>query len=121
MGTIIEDKGYCYLMIKSIERAHLPNNLWEKIRLKQDYLKALKQIEMRLRFWPKFFIHKNKQRFTKITKYLFQVRKSNFEITQNLIGNFKKHKKQILKKGSKIEMAARIEISIEEDLKYRLC
>ena len=31
-ATIIEDKGRTYLCIKTVERAHSPNRLWQKIR-----------------------------------------------------------------------------------------
>ena len=31
-ATIREDKGRLYLLVKTIERAHSPNQLWQKIR-----------------------------------------------------------------------------------------
>lgn len=31
-ATIREDNGRLYLYLKTIERAHLPNKLWQKIR-----------------------------------------------------------------------------------------
>ena len=36
-ATIRELDGRCYLMIKTIERAHLPNRLWQKIKLPRNY------------------------------------------------------------------------------------
>lgn len=36
--------GVLYLYIKTIERAHTPANMWEKIELSKDYSKALEQV-----------------------------------------------------------------------------
>ena len=40
--------------MKTIERAHLPNQLWEKVKLPRNYANALELIDEHLEFWSKF-------------------------------------------------------------------
>jgi len=74
-ATIREEEGACYLFIKTIERAHSPKNLWEKIRLPSNYAKALEMVTSLLEFFPKHLQHRNKQRLTKIHQMLIRMRK----------------------------------------------
>ena len=74
-ATIREEEGNCYLFIKTAERSHTPKYLWEKIKLPNNYTKALDIVSSHLEHFPKFLIHRNKQRLTKIHQMLIRMRK----------------------------------------------
>lgn len=74
-ATIREEEGICYLYMKTIERAHTPKYLWEKIKLPDNYMKALELISKELEYFPKYLVHRNKQRLTKIHQMLIRMRK----------------------------------------------
>jgi protein MAK16 len=74
-ATLREENGKVYLCMKTVERAHSPKNLWEKVLLSRNYSKALEQIEEHLQYFPKVLQHRNKQRLTKIHQYLLRMRK----------------------------------------------
>ena len=65
--------------MKTAERAHTPKDLWESIKLDPSYNKALEQIDTELQYWPKFLIHKCKQRFTRLRQILIKRRKMKLE------------------------------------------
>jgi protein MAK16 len=74
-ATIREEDGICYLYMKTIERAHTPKNLWEKIKLPANYSKALEVVSSHLEYFPKYLVHRNKQRLTKIHQMIIRMRK----------------------------------------------
>jgi protein MAK16 len=67
--------GNLYLYIKAIERAHLPSKWWERIKLPSNYTKALELVDEHLAYFPKFLVHKNKQRLTRLTQVNIRIRK----------------------------------------------
>ena len=119
-ATILEKDGRLYLNIKTIERAHLPSQLWEKVQLSKSYTEALKQIDEHLEFWPKILIHKCKQRLTKMTQYLIRMRRMRLKPRKTLERVHKKVDVREERREVKAEKAARLDRAIETELLERL-
>lgn len=119
-ATIVENDNRLYLFIKTAERAHTPRRLWQRIRLSAQYRRALTQIDEHLEFWPRFYIHKAKQRLTKMTQYLIRKRKLSVQARSRLVGIKKKVDRREQSREQKAERAAKLEASIEKQLLERL-
>ncbi|OCH91014.1 Mak16 protein [Obba rivulosa] len=119
-ATVREKEGVLYLYVKTIERAHTPAHMWEKIKLSKNYSKALEQIDQELLHWPNFTIHKCKQRVTKITQYLIKMRRLRLRQEPKLVGIKKKLDRREAVRERKALSAARLERSIEAELIERL-
>ncbi|KAK7432471.1 Protein MAK16 [Neonectria magnoliae] len=117
-------KQTLYLYMKTIERAHLPSKMWERIKLSNNYNKALDQIDERLIYWPKFLIHKCKQRLTRLTQVQIRMRRIAAEeerLGERLVPKMApkiKHREQARER--KAEAAAKLERTIERELVERL-
>jgi len=109
--------------MKTIERAHMPSKLWERIKLSQNYVQALAQIDDRLIYWPKFLIHKCKQRLTRLTQVAIKSRKVAREderLGEKLVGVKPKIRRREATRERKALAAAKVERAIEKELVERL-
>ncbi|MCL7049975.1 hypothetical protein MKW94_018201 [Papaver nudicaule] len=119
-ATIREDEGVFYLYMKSIERAHMPNKLWERVKLPKNCIKALEIVDKHLMYWPKFLVHKTKQRFVKLTQMRMRMRKLALKTREKIITMPRKLEKRDHRREKKAETAALIEKQIEKELLVRL-
>jgi len=111
--------------MKTVERAHSPKNLWEKVLLSRNYAKALVQIDEHLQYFPKALVHRNKQRLTKVHQYLLRMRKLKLK---ELAGHkakivqapTRKIKQRESRREQKALVAAKITSKVEQELVDRL-
>ncbi|XP_011040509.1 PREDICTED: protein MAK16 homolog [Populus euphratica] len=119
-ATIRDHDGVFYLYMKTIERAHKPNELWERVKLPRNYEKALEIIDKHLMYWPKFLVHKDKTRLTKMTQMRIRMRKLALKTREKIMTTPRKEIKRESRREKKAETAAELDKSIEKELLERL-
>ncbi|XP_076892520.1 uncharacterized protein LOC143544269, partial [Bidens hawaiensis] len=119
-ATIRDHEGVFYLYMKTIERAHMPNKLWERIKLPRNYEQALEIVDNNLKFWPKFLVHKAKQRLTKMTQMRIRMRKLALKTREKIMTTPRKEMKRESRREEKALKAALLEKAIEKEVVERL-
>jgi protein MAK16 len=123
-AVVREEAGKLALCIKTVERAHTPKHLWERVPLSRNYAKALEQIDEHLQYFPKVLIHRNKQRLTKIHQYLLRMRKLELQKRSGRkavhVRVHRKVEQREERREQKALTAAKLEKSIEKELVERL-
>lgn len=118
------ETGVLYLCLKEIERAHMPNKWWEKIRLSSNYATALDQINEQLQYWPKYLQHKCKQRLTRLTQVAIRTKKLEKEqarLGETIVPRLApKVRRREETRERKALAAAKVEKAIEKELLARL-
>ena len=98
--------------------------MWEKTKLSNNYSQALEQIDGRLIYWPKFLIHKCKQRLTRLTQVQIRMRRIAAEeerLGEKLVPRLApKIRRREETRERKAEAAAKLERTIERELLERL-
>lgn len=118
-ATIREEDGKLYLHIKTIERAHTPANLWEKIELPEDMGGAVSIINENLAYWPKRFVNKVKERLVRLHQYLIRYRKWYYRAKPRLVTVHKKFERREQKRELKSLVAAKLDTQILQELQER--
>eukprot|EP00898_Chlorokybus_atmophyticus_P006271 jgi/Chlat1/6645/Chrsp49S00476 len=119
-ATVQERDGRLYLLKKTAERAHTPARMWERRRLPKSYAAALAELDSQLEHWPKFLVHKAKQRLTKITQYLIRLRRLASQARPKLVTEPVKARQKEARREEKARAAAKLDRAVEAELLSRL-
>lgn len=107
------------MYMKTIERAHTPANLWERVKLKKNFEQALEQLNTHLVHWPRYMVQKVKQRLVKIRQYLIRMRRLKLRAKTKLVTVNKKVERREASREQKAEIAAQLDNAIKKEILAR--
>lgn len=110
-----------YLCLKTVERAHLPNRLWERIKLSRNIPDAKDTIELHMKnVYPQHQIERCKRRTIRLKHMIDRMRRLELNPKEKLEGVKKKTERREAVREKKALSAAHIEDVIEDELLKRL-
>lgn len=120
-GTVVEHQGKLYLCLKTVERAHLPSKMWEKIKLPLNVRQAKEVIDREMKnVYKKHQIERCKRRTIKLKQMLDRMRRLELKPKEKLVPVKKKTERREHTREKKAEVAAHLEDVIEAELLKRL-
>mmetsp|Transcript_24253 Transcript_24253/g.54539 ORF Transcript_24253/g.54539 Transcript_24253/m.54539 type:complete len:217 (+) Transcript_24253:58-708(+) len=116
-STVIRRKDRLFLFIKNNHEFKFPSKIWKKYELSRNYIKALSQIDLKLSFWPKFFLFKSKQKLTRFYQIIMKEKITKIVKIEKQI----KNNNNILQfQKTKLEKEYFLQKSVEHELLKRL-
>ncbi|KAF2857250.1 Mak16-domain-containing protein [Piedraia hortae CBS 480.64] len=116
--------GRIYLYIKEPERAHLPKRWWERIRLSDNYTKAVEEVQTRLAHWNGGAVNRCLQRLTRLVQVRARERrlvKEQERLGERVVGRLApKVRRREEGRERRAVAAAKVERAIEKELVERL-
>lgn len=106
--------------IKTVERAHSPKNLWEKIKLSKNFGEALGQIDKHMHLMKDHQKMRVKARLTKLRQMLIRSRRLELTARPKLVAVKPKLEKRERIREEKAEQVAKVDLQIEKELLDRL-
>lgn len=120
-ATVRLVKGTIILQMKTAERAHMPNRLWEKIELPEDAEAAQKIIAEQLMYWDEWLIDKVKFRYTRLLEVLENMRRMRQEADKVKVVPIKKRvEKRNRSREARALNVAHVELTVKEELKRKM-
>ncbi|AAK39761.1 mak16-like protein (nucleomorph) [Guillardia theta] len=116
-ATIIRKKSRLFLFIKTGMYSKFPSKIWKKYELSRNYLKALSQVDMKLAYWPEYFVFKNKQ---KLTRFYQIIIKEKITKIRQIEQDIKTSKNLLIYKDSNLQKEYFLQKTLEHELLKRL-